>query len=193
MKMSIQFGLVFAAILLTISCGGAELQVLYGNYRYMQGEYAQATINYIKALERRRFAGMLYYNLGNVYHSLGETDAALNTLDQAITLGTEQELLFRANFNLGNLYYELGEYDRAVSSYIAALDAQPNALEAKVNLELALEKADGAGSEKAGAAPLAEQDLKPVYRKILGLVGKKEKDNWAQRAKASPAGRQDDW
>jgi tetratricopeptide (TPR) repeat protein len=136
-----------AFILISISffslcgCGFKEpvFEVLDGNYRYLRGDYTGATISYIKALEKKVFREWISYNLGNVYNALGETDVAIEELLDA-TSGQESELLFRAHFNIGNIYFELGNYEKAVYHFRNSLLAKQNSIDAKINLELAIEK-----------------------------------------------------
>lgn len=173
-----------------LSCGGSRLRVAYGNYKYIQGEYGQATISYIRALKsaeaspaRARDRSVLYYNLGNVYHALGETISATNTLSRAVSAGDWDELESRANFNLGNIYYELGHYDRAAEHYIASLVADPNDIDAKINLELALKRMSGEAEseiEVQAAKPLSER-----YQKMLRLIQRREEKTWRSTQKES--------
>jgi tetratricopeptide (TPR) repeat protein len=175
---------VFAIVL--VSCASPELEVVQGNYRYRQGDYAESTIHYLRALERRRHPGFLFYNLGNVYYSLGETEPAIDTLVRASVSEENEELRFRASFNLGNVFYELGEYDKAVAHYIQALRATATDIDAKINLELALKKAESAASERnvpspaeASASPRSE--LRGSHQRMLGLIRRKEEENWRMR------------
>ncbi len=173
-----------------LSCGGSRLRVAYGNYKYAQGEYGQATISYIRALKsaeagptRARDRSVLYYNLGNVYHALGETISATNTLSRAVSAGDWDELESRANFNLGNIYYELGHYDRAAEHYIASLVADPNDIDAKINLELVLKRMSGEAEseiEVQAAKPLSER-----YQKMLQLIQRREEKTWRSTQKES--------
>ena len=191
-----------AAVILTVmtivSCGRPELEVVQGNYRYRQGEYAEATIHYLRALESRRHHGYLFYNLGNVYYSLGETEPALETLVRATVAEDDKELLLRSNFNLGNIYFELGEYEKAVTHYIQALQADATEIDAKINLELALKKAESATGERdvqkrvESAAP-TRSDHKESHQRILGLIERKENENWRMSREQTAEERELDW
>ena len=195
-----------------LSCGGSRLRVAYGNYIYVQGEYGQATISYIRALKsaeaspaQARDRSVLYYNLGNVYHALGETISATNTLSRAISEGDWDELESRANYNLGNIYYELGEYKRAAQRYIASLVAEPNDIDAKINLELALKRISGS-AEAESEIEVQPEKAKPLserYQKILRLIQRREEEIWRSTRKESsedsnasggvPSASREDW
>jgi len=184
-----------------LSCGGSRLRVAYGNYEYAQGEYGQATISYIRALKsakagpaRARDRSVLYYNLGNVYHALGETISATNTLSRAVSAGDWEELESRANFNLGNIYYELGQYNRAAEHYIASLVADPNDIDAKINLELALKRMSGGAEAESEIEAQPAKPLGERYQKILRLIQRREEKTWRStqkqlsEAEAAPEG-----
>jgi tetratricopeptide (TPR) repeat protein len=70
-------------LLLLASCASPRLNVLTGNYRYSRGEYPQAVIRYFEAVEKERYLAFLAYNLGNAYYALGESLAAVETLEGA--------------------------------------------------------------------------------------------------------------
>ncbi|MFO7850303.1 MAG: tetratricopeptide repeat protein, partial [Spirochaetia bacterium] len=86
-----------------------------------------------------RFLPWIYYNLGNVYHSLGEADAALNEWERAED-SDDEELMYKVAFNRGVVFYERGEYQNAYDSFRRALRFSPDDIEAKVNMEYTLRK-----------------------------------------------------
>lgn len=185
-----------------LSCGGSRLRVAYGNYKYAQGQYGQATISYIRALKFARDRSVLYYNLGNVYHALGETISATNTLSRAVSEGDWDELESKANFNLGNIYYELGQYNRAAECYIASLVADPNDIDAKINLELSLKRMSGSARAESEieVQPEKAKPLSELYQKILRLIQRREEEIWRSTQKESsedlegaPKEAQEDW
>ena len=104
--------------------------MLYGNYHYTQGEFGRATISYIRGLEGGGAEPFIHYNLGNVYHALGEAEAAVGTLESVLDGDEGPELASRVNFNLGSIAYQLGRYEQAVARYVDALSADPDDVEA---------------------------------------------------------------
>lgn len=146
-------------VFICTACGFKEplIEVLDGNYRFMRGDYTGATISYIKALEKKSYREWISYNLGNVYNALGETDAAVEELLRATKAG-DQEVLYRTHFNLGNIYFSLGKYEKAIDHYKQSLKANQKEIDAKINLELAVEKME---KEKS-----IEQNQVPVRKHI---------------------------
>lgn len=136
------------------SCTGVlpRLSVLQGNYAYGRGSYQQATVQYLDARELGASPDRLSYNLANVYHSLGEIEAALSGWRSAEETD-DPEILFRVRFNRGVLYYELGRFRDAYLEFREALRIEPSSVEAKINLELAFEKLAAADNRSLTRRP----------------------------------------
>jgi Ca-activated chloride channel homolog len=191
--------LLLAAALLASGCGLGEplFEVLDGNYRYSIGDYTEATVRYLKALESGKYPEYLYYNLGNVYNALGEIDPAVDELNMA-AVTKERELGYRTNFNLGNLQFELGAYKKAVLHFKAALKAKPKDIDAKVNLELAVRKMEQEESVSKSQVPdegKRSDAVEPFTQDILKNAREKETGLWKslrdQRQKDQQ--KQNDW
>ncbi len=147
------------------------LKVLEGNYSYSRGEYMDANFEYIQTKRTGRFRGRVAYNLGNVYHSLGESQAALDEWGAAAETEGDPELLYRIAFNRGVLSYELGAYQQAYSYFRQALRIDPEDLEAKANLEFCLRKLnprdDGEKATEETSDEEAGQKLSEDGKRIL--------------------------
>ncbi len=169
---------VFLLLLLLASCGGrnAYIEVVKGNYYYGRGMYQASVVSYLKALEEGSHTAWIRYNLANVYHSLGETDAALGMWKEA-EAAQDHELLFATSFNRGTLLFELGKYREAYDEFRHALEIDPSRVEAKINLELALRKLGGGGpsSQSHGDQPPKKREDPD---RILDYVKKKEATRW---------------
>lgn len=114
-------------------------RVLSGNMSYNRGEYQKSLLHYFAAEdESRPGIDRVYYNLGNVYYSLGEGEAALRAWIMAEDITDDVELLFRIAFNRGLLYYNWGRYEEAYRSFRRALLIKPSDIDSKVNLENSL-------------------------------------------------------
>ncbi|MBN1649132.1 MAG: tetratricopeptide repeat protein [Spirochaetales bacterium] len=175
--------LVFSVLVaLFSSCSDADtyVNVTSGNFRFSQGEYEKANIDYLHALAKNRHAGIISYNLGNVYYALGESAAAQEEWLKAGDTDNEQ-LMFNIVFNLGVLQYDLGEYEKAYGNFKKALLINPQDIDAKKNLELSLQKMHGKGiTGNDAVSDEAKDQLKPdddEIRRILEFVQRKE-EGW---------------
>jgi tetratricopeptide (TPR) repeat protein len=192
-------GLAVAALLLICGCGIGEplFEVLDGNYRHSIGDYTEATVRYLKALDSGKYPEYLHYNLGNVYNALGETGPAIDELSLAAATPSGRELEFRSHFNLGSALFSMGLYDKAVFQFKAALKAKPRELDAKVNLELAIRKMQQEESVKKNQIPeenRGPRTVEPFTQDILNTIQKKETGLWKNLKDQKPEPvSQNDW
>ena len=77
------------------------------------------------------------YNTANTLYRQQQFREAIDLYDQILG-GQEPELFPRTTFNVGNALYGAGEHEQAVEMYKQALRNNPDDLDAKHNLELAL-------------------------------------------------------
>ena len=187
---------VLAAALLA-SCGVAEphLSVLRGNYAFGQGRFQAATVDYLHALESEQLQEWIAYNLGNVYHALGESESALG-MWQTARRSESETLLFGVHYNTGLLFYEAGRHREAYEQFVEALRLNPTSIAAKINLELALARVQ-AGD--AVTAPRRDDTAEPdgaaadESRRILEFIRRREEQRWfaVEEIPQEPASR--DW
>ena len=139
--MKLQAFSVVLAVFVLASCSKIVpyLSVARGNHEYSNGDYQSANIAYINAAKSEHFDEWIAYNLGTVYYALGEVEAAAKEWDLAGG-GIEGQLPYLVNFNHGVLLFDRGQYEDAYEKFRNALEINPNGLEAKVNLELCIEK-----------------------------------------------------
>ncbi|MBN2441492.1 MAG: tetratricopeptide repeat protein [Spirochaetales bacterium] len=194
-----KFGiLTFFILLLCIGCGFNEplIEIVDGNYRFMRGDYTGATISYIKALEKQSHEEWIYYNLGNVYNALGETNAAIEELTRA-TKSTHPEVLFRTHFNLGNIYYRLGKYEKAIDHFKSSLKAKQNEIDAKINLELAVDKMEKEKSIKQNELSIKKDEKvndNTEDSQLLEYIKQREALIWRSLNQPAPVNREiNDW
>lgn len=109
---------------------GAEL--------YEAGRLDEALAAFSQAQIQSPDAPEIHYNLGNVHYRKQETEKALQEYRAALRgdPGVER----RAHFNMGNVHYRAEALDAAVEEYKRALKIDPEDLEARQNLELALQR-----------------------------------------------------
>ncbi len=194
------FLLLVAAVLLPAILGGCGNGVVYvdavrGNYAHQQGRYQDATVNYLRALEQGIFTEGFSYNLGNVYHALGEPDAALAMWERAAS-AEDPEIRFRFRFNRGNLYYELGRYRDAYNEFRKALEIDSTSVEAKINLELSLLKiqAYGVSAESVPEErPQADRQESRETERMLEYVRRKEGQRWSASQPQADSADVEDW
>ncbi|MEX0607867.1 MAG: tetratricopeptide repeat protein [Balneolaceae bacterium] len=93
------------------------------NTRNNQSRYEEAIELYNTALELEREIRpgsapvVIYYNLGRLYSSMGETKKAKEYFEESLKISEENNILpgiYYNNFGYGNLYYHNNRYDEAL-------------------------------------------------------------------------------
>ncbi|MEM7114843.1 MAG: VWA domain-containing protein [Chloroflexota bacterium] len=129
----------FAAIWLLTGCVSNEAQLVQaGNTAFEATEYETAVSAYLDAENKAPELAEPTYNIANTYYRQGGYEEAQSFL--AASLERARETVAQWGFfNRGNAAYQLGDAETAVSAYKDALRHDPSDLDAKHNLELALQ------------------------------------------------------
>ncbi|TVR66241.1 MAG: tetratricopeptide repeat protein [Spirochaetaceae bacterium] len=175
---------------------GPHFLTIRANYNVSRGEYQLAIVDYLRAGEGGQFDRWLAYNLGNVYHFLGESNAAVERWDYARAVDS-QDLVLNASFNRGVYFFEQGQYREARRHFRTALEIDPANGAAKRNFELALERiaaetdltGDAGQSGRAAEAPPVEAARSTDGgSRMLDYMRRREEQRWraSQQLRVSP-------
>ena len=171
------------------SPAGAYLAVAAGNSAYERGRYEAATVDYLRAAQKGVHLPWISYDLGNVYHALGEPAGATEEWARA---EKDRSPLLRtaASFNAGILDYELGSYRAAYEKFRSVLEIDPADMNAKINLELAYKRMTV--QEHPPAAASANEKVGIEYNRaaahtLLNLVRQQQGSYWVS---PKPEGKQ---
>ena len=110
-----------------------------GNASYKAERYDDALSSYAEAQAAGADLPALRYNVGNALYRKGLWQQAAEEYGR-VAASTGEPLARAAAFNEGNVFFQTGRYREAAASYARALTARPSDIDAKRNLELALEK-----------------------------------------------------
>ena len=124
-----------------------------GNDRYHAMRYAEAEVEYRKALQLDPTSNKAMFNLattllrqGNISNNKGDQNdpaAQAEALLQTVIKQSDSELLqSKAYYDLGNIAYHRGQYDQAIAHYKDALRRNPDDDQARYNLRMAQLKKD---------------------------------------------------
>lgn len=130
-------------MLLVIACTScaptAPEYNLSGDNHLRQGRMDDAIIAFQSAQVLEPDNAVYYFNLASAHAFSGNSDAALQALQQAVQRG-DQTVVAAAWYNIGNIHYELEDYNAAIQAYQETLRINPENVDARFNLQLALSR-----------------------------------------------------
>ena len=182
---------VLPLILLFASCTAARVYVgvVLARNDYSQGDYQAANRRLIGVGDLGAFGPWIAYNLGTVYYALGEPSAAADIWSTTSALESTN-LAFHLEYNRGVLEYEIGEFGEAYRHFRAALELDPTSVEAKVNLEFAIEKLS---EEKPQEEPEPSGAAGEEVDRILQYLERIESDFWESTERLEGRKEARDW
>ena len=124
---------------------------------YQRGEYDQALQLYRDALLDRPDSPELHFNVGDALFKRGEYDQALREFERVLS-AEEKKIQAQAHYNMGNSFFQQQAFEQAVAAYKQALELDTADEDAKVNLELALEKLQDQQQQQEQQDDSEEQD-----------------------------------
>ena len=137
-----------------------------GNALFEKGEYEAALRRYLEAQQEARSRPELHFNAGDALYKQGKYAEALQEMGRA-TEGTHPDMSAAAHYNLGNALFRQEKFQEAVGAYKKSLELKPDDIDAKINLELALEKLDQDGQDGQD-----EQDKNRIKIKIKTRISR---------------------
>lgn len=134
-------GLIFLA-LLAAGCSGSPAGRLNqeGNEAFARAAYEEAWAAYQAAQIEDPERAEPYYNAANALYRQGQYAEALEQLQLALSFADQEMLAAQGFFNQGNSAFNTEDLATAIESYRQALMRNPDDMDAKYNLELALQQ-----------------------------------------------------
>lgn len=183
-----------------VSCNYLEGRFwLYaGNYSYDRGDYINSTTYYNRALSKNNdLKAWVYYNLGVSYTALSENESAIEMWEKAKEVANSS-LLFYIYYNEGVVFFYQGFYEQAFNCFSQALKINSNDYEAKVNLEITLEKMKNFNSLIANENKMHPQkhnnfEVQENDIKVLESFKKDETSQWIANRKITTLSTEPDY
>jgi Ca-activated chloride channel family protein len=131
--------LLLLTVFLTACSASAERLIAQGNRAFDEGAHEEALQAYQSAQELAPETAAPLYNIASTHYRQGMYPEALQFLQQALT-NTGDELAQHSFYNSGNTFFQMEQWESAVEAYKEALRCDPGDMDAKYNLELALQQ-----------------------------------------------------
>ncbi len=139
-KLLITMPILLLAVVALAGCGqSAESLNNEGNEAFAEQDYEGALTAYLGAQEDAPELAEPHYNAANSHYRLEDYQQAQQEIEQALVGEENQESLDQHSYyNLGNTFFQAQQFEPAIEAYKEALRLNPDDLQAKQNLELAL-------------------------------------------------------
>ena len=111
-----------------------------GNEAFDAQNYGAALDAYALADQKMPERPEPEYNSGNALYRMDSLEEAQALYQRALVKADDEEMSRNSVFNIGNVLFISGQYADAVEAYKEALRLDPTDLDAKYNLELALQQ-----------------------------------------------------
>ncbi len=105
-----------------------------GNKQFNSGKYAEAEVEYRKALDKNPKNPQAIYNLGNALLAQGKDSAAVSQFETAAKLETSPLRKSKAYHNMGVVCQKARLYQEAITAYEESLRLNPDDNETRYNL-----------------------------------------------------------
>ncbi|ANM28884.1 hypothetical protein ABI59_03605 [Acidobacteria bacterium Mor1] len=149
-------GILFAVGLASQLGGAAHKLTEEGNREFAEGRLEEALKAYTEAQVHSPESPELYYDVGNVLYRQGDYVAAQEAFERAMQNASD-ELRADALFNAGNALYRQEDYEGAIERYRDVLGLDPEDVDAKRNLELALRQMQQQQQPQQSPSPDSEE------------------------------------
>ena len=139
-KLLIFIPVLLLAVFALAGCGqSAETLNNKGNEAFAAQDYEGALTAYLGAQEDVPEMAEPHYNAANSHYRMEDYQQAQQEIEQALVGEESQEALDQSSYyNLGNTFFQAQQFEPAIEAYKEALRLNPDDLQAKQNLELAL-------------------------------------------------------
>ena len=150
-KLLILIPILLLAVVALAGCGqSAETLNNKGNEAFADQDFEGALTAYLGAQEDVPELAEPHYNAANSHYRMEDYQQAQQEIEQALVGEESQQALDQHSYyNLGNTFFQAQQFEPAIEAYKEALRLNPDDLQAKQNLELALRQLQQQEQEQA--------------------------------------------
>lgn len=174
--------------LASCSSGPGRLAFIQARFLASRGAHGEAVALLLPFLEEPEYRDWAAYELGSIYLAMGETASAIRQFDAVLArfaneegekIGALKELAYRARFNRALALYQERKFPDAVTGFRGALELDATRMEAKRNLELALEQILVESTRPQTRSSVQKGDSASVgERSLVEYLREGERERW---------------
>ncbi len=125
------------SLLSTLNAQSENALTRSGNKDFEKKKYAEAEVNYRKALEKKNNMPEATFNLGNAVYQQKRFEEAAKQFQLSAQTNADPNVRAKAFHNLGNTFMAEQKYEDAVKAYKQSLKLNPKDADTKYNLAYA--------------------------------------------------------
>lgn len=178
------FSLIFT------SCSRNTSKILEGTFAYHQKQYGTAVSCYLDIVKESsknqdiKLQSYSLYDLGTAYSKLEEDEAALDKFSQ-VSDQAPDNIRYAAFYNAGVILSKNGQYEEAQEYFRKALNIDSSKVNAKVNLEITIQKAMSekiqTNQPQAKSSPISKEEEDPVpdmQEAVFERIKENDQNKW---------------
>ncbi len=162
-----------------------------GNRQFEKGKYEDAELAYRRALEKQPNSFEAGFNLGDALYKKGSYSEAVIQFAAISQIALDKDQKSKAFYNLGNSYYKMQQLDQAIMAYKEALKSNPNDMDAKYNLSLAMRQKNKGGGQQQQQQQDQKQDQKDDQKKEQKQEEQQQDQKKQEQAKKEEISKED--
>lgn len=167
-----------------------SFDLLQGNFYWHQKKYQHAQMKYLQILnsseesDNQELKQYATFALGSSYVMQNEEEAAFQRLE-SVDPNAPDEIRFASAYNIGVLSYSVGNYEKSIQSFRNALMINPQSIEAKINLELALRQGSKTVQNNKSQVKTASENKEHSVLKdaVFSIIRENEQKQWKSQEK----------
>jgi len=162
--------------------GGGRAKIRQGHQHYISANYDRAKQDFEAAWDQE--PSLSNFNLGATYYQQQQFDSAEAYFQKAL-MDRADLVKSDVHYNIGNVQFQAGKIDQAIESYKSCLRLNPDDLDAKHNLEVALNQKRKQETDQGQSNDLSDENsrLKDNKNADDSQPEKNDRDVQQQRSK----------
>ena len=170
-------------IILSLTGCSNSSNILSGTLQFKQNHYKKAIYYFLKVAEKSEdptIKAFALYDLGTAYQQTGEFEAAMQQFEK-IPQSAPDSVKYAAFYNSGIIAQKQSDYEEAKKYFKKALEIDNTRIEAKINMELAMEMAQGVVKQNQSSTTQVQEEkeeLPDLDKALFKHIRENDQKQW---------------